>query len=71
MTVIVTDTDYRMTLPLIRDLADAGYTVIATYRKNCIGGMSKGVFARLSVTHPMRYAKNTICRPYFVSAGKR
>ncbi len=59
MTVIVTDTDYRMTLPLIRDLADAGYTVVATYRKNCVGGMSKGVNAHFKCDSPYE-----ICKKY-------
>ncbi len=59
MTVIVTDTDYRMTLPLIRDLADAGYTVVATYRKNCVGGKSKGVSACYKCDSPYE-----ICKKY-------
>ena len=59
MTVIVTDTDYRMTLPLIRDLADAGYTVVATYRNNCVGGMSKGVSAVYKCDSPYE-----ICKKY-------
>ena len=59
MTVIVTDTDYRMTLPIVRDLADAGHTVIATYRENCVGGMSKGVSARYKCSDPLE-----ICKKY-------
>ena len=59
MTVIVTDTDYRMTLALIRDLTDAGHTVVATYRKNCVGGKSKGVSALYKCNSPYE-----ICKKY-------
>lgn len=59
MTVIVTDTDYRMTLPIVRDLVKAGHTVVATYRARCVGGMSKGVFARYKCDDPL-----DICKKY-------
>ena len=57
MTAIVTDTHYRMSLALIRDLADSGVRVIACEYddiKNPAGFFSRGVFEREVISREMQ-----------------